>query len=124
MGTFEQAWVSTLSAGVAGSAAAWVTTPFDVVKTRSMLQVGVGDSREVDRVSGRRLLDNDGDRRRPQQGSRSAVQVGREVLQVEGVRGLFRGGLVRATFTVVGNGLYMGCYEGAKHYLQDVQEAM
>jgi hypothetical protein len=30
---------------------------------------------------------------------------------------MFRGGLVRATVTIVGNGLYMGCYEGAKIYL-------
>jgi hypothetical protein len=49
--------------------------------------------------------------------------VGKEVFQKEGARGLFRGGLVRATLTVLGNGLYMGCYEGAKLYLMADEEA-
>jgi solute carrier family 25 S-adenosylmethionine transporter 26 len=39
------------------------------------------------------------------------------VFQKEGTHGLFRGGLVRATLTILGNGLYMGCYECAKLFL-------
>jgi solute carrier family 25 S-adenosylmethionine transporter 26 len=100
-GVFERAWISAVSAGVAGSAAAWVTTPFDVVKTRMMLEAGREESAGV----GRRR--------------KSGFQVGREVYQKEGTRGLFRGGFVRAAFTIVGSGLYIGCYEGAKMYLQE-----
>lgn len=97
-GVFERAWISALSAGAAGSAAAWVTTPFDVVKTRMMLEATNTCNNNT---------------------RRSGFRVGKEVLLNEGVRGLFRGGLIRAAFTVVGNGLYMGCYEGAKLYLQE-----
>jgi solute carrier family 25 S-adenosylmethionine transporter 26 len=103
-GVFERAWISAVSAGVAGSAAAWVTTPFDVVKTRMMLEAGMEESAGV----GRRR--------------KSGFQVGREVFQKEGMRGLFRGGFVRAAFTILGNGLYIGCYEGAKMYLQEEEE--
>lgn len=89
---FERAWI----AGVAGSAAAWITTPFDVGKTRIMLEAG-----------GK----NGG-------GKMNAFRVGKEVLHREVVRGLFRGGSIRgAALTIVGNRLYMGCYEAAKLYL-------
>jgi solute carrier family 25 S-adenosylmethionine transporter 26 len=107
LGVFERAWIAAVSAGLAGSAAAWVTTPVDVVKTRMMLEAG-----KAEQVggSGRR---------------KNGFQVGKEVFQKEGTRGLFRGGLVRATLTILGNGLYMGCYEGAKLYLtkEDGQES-
>lgn len=94
---FERAWISAVSAGVAESAAAWVTTPFDVVKTRMMLEAGRKDNERGKR--------------------RSGLHIGKEVLREEGMRGLFRGGFIRAMFTILGNGLYMGCYEGAKLYL-------
>ena len=90
---------------VAGSAAALVTTPFGMVKTRMMLEAGMEESAGVG-----------SDRRK------SGFQVGREVFQKEGMRGLFRGGFVRASFTILGNGLYIGCYEGAKMYLQEEEE--
>jgi solute carrier family 25 S-adenosylmethionine transporter 26 len=101
-GLFEQAVISAISAGVAGSAAAWVTTPLDVVKTRMMLEAG----RRCGRTSTPTRRKN-------------AFRIGREVFQNEGMRGLFRGGLVRGAFTVLGNGLYIGCYEGAKLWLQE-----
>lgn len=107
-GLFERAWISAVSAGVAGSAAAWVTTPFDVVKTRMMLEAGVKESL----TSGRGMGEGRGTRK-------SGFQVGKEVFQKEGIHGLFRGGLLRAAFTILGNGLYIGCYEGAKLYLQE-----
>lgn len=99
----ERAWVSAVSGGVAGSAAAWVTTPLDVIKTRMMLEAGAKGSHQAERKRGSR---------------RSAFQIGKEVFQNEGIRGLFRGGAIRATFTIFGNGLFIGCYEGAKVYLQ------
>ena len=97
VGVFERAWVAAVSAGAAGSAAAWVTTPFDVVKTRMMLEAG-GKNGGV---------------------KMNAFRVGKRVLHQEGARGLFRGGLVRAALTILGNGLYMGCYEAAKLYLME-----
>lgn len=97
VGVFERAWIAAVSAGVAGSAAAWVTTPFDAIKTRMMLEAG-GKNGEV---------------------KMNAFRVGKEVVHQEGVRGLFRGGLVRVALTILGNGLYMGCYEAAKLYLME-----
>jgi solute carrier family 25 S-adenosylmethionine transporter 26 len=99
LGVFERAWIAAVSAGVAGSAAAWVTTPFDVVETRMMLEAG-----KAEQVSGSGRRKN-------------GFQVGKEVFQKEGTCGLFRGGLVSATLTILGNGLYMGCYECAKLFL-------
>ena len=115
-GVFERAKISAVSAGIAGSAAAWVTTPFDVIKTRIMLEAGTNSQNEHpvrDSVAG--------------QGGyatrRSGLRICQQVVQNEGIRGLFRGGLIRATWTIVGNGLYMGCYEGARFYLEDQRRA-
>jgi solute carrier family 25 S-adenosylmethionine transporter 26 len=108
VGVFEGARIAAVSAGVAGSAAAWVTTPFDVVKTRMMLEAG-----EAEEASGSSKTKK-----------HNGFQVGREVLQREGLRGLFRGGLVCAALTILGNGLYMGCYEAAKLYLMEEEEAV
>lgn len=111
-GVFERAKISAASAGIAGSAAAWVTTPFDVVKTRMMLEAG---AKSQDEHPGR----GSGAGQRGDVTRRSAYQIFKEVFRNEGIRGLFRGGLIRATWTIVGNGLYMGCYEGARFYLED-----
>ncbi|CAI6334315.1 unnamed protein product [Periconia digitata] len=99
-GVFERARISAASAGIAGSAAAWITTPFDVVKTRMMLEAS-------EESKNRREI------------RRSVLQILQSILRDDGVTGLFRGGLVRAMFTIAGNGMYMGCYEGAKFYLND-----
>jgi solute carrier family 25 S-adenosylmethionine transporter 26 len=109
-GVLERAWIAGVSAGVAGSAAAWVTTPFDVVKTRMMLEAGQKDTLKPAFGPGTLKV------------RRSGFKVGREVLEKEGIRGMFRGGLVRATVTILGNGLYMGFYEGAKLYLSQKDE--
>ncbi|PVI06302.1 MC family mitochondrial carrier protein [Periconia macrospinosa] len=102
-GVFERARISAASAGVAGCAAAWVTTPFDVVKTRMMLGAGAKSKDQ-----------------HPARGSEAnGLQIFKSVLRDEGVKGLFRGGLIRAGWTIIGNGLYMGCYEGARFYLDD-----
>lgn len=115
-GLLERAWIAAVSAGVAGSVAAWVTTPFDVIKTRMMLEAGAQNSFQAERGSRIGILQGGTRAKR-----RSGFRIGTEVLQRQGLRGLFRGALVRATFTIVGNGLYMGCYEYAKMYLQEGQ---
>jgi len=117
-GVLERAWIAALSASVAGGAAAWVTTPFDVVKTRMMLEAGTQNTSQAEYASRTGLMVDDC-RRGGQAGRRSGVQIGKEMLQHEGIRGLFRGGFIRAAFTIVGNGLFMGIYECAKLYLQE-----
>ncbi|OAP60957.1 hypothetical protein AYL99_05959 [Fonsecaea erecta] len=114
-GIAERARITAMSAAIAGSGSAWITTPVDVVKTRIMLAAGSGD---------------DGPRTDPKgkaskflmggvQGSRkSGLIVARDILKTEGVRGLFRGALLRACWTSLGSGLYLGCYEGGRFYLE------
>jgi solute carrier family 25 (mitochondrial S-adenosylmethionine transporter), member 26 len=122
-GVLERAWISALSAGVAGSAAAWVTTPFDVIKTRMMLEAGVIAPVDVEHHPGCRLQPGDVNLQRRRKRN-NAFQIGMKALQREGIRGLFRGGLIRTVFTFLGNGIFMGCYEGAKVYLTERNKAM
>ena len=48
---------------------------------------------------------------------KSGFTVAREVLSESGVKGLFRGGILRAEWMVVGSGLYLGVYESGRVYL-------
>lgn len=95
----ETGWVNGLSAGMSGAIAAVITTPFDVVKTRMMLVAG---------------KDAEGEKRRRPGG----LEVAKQVFREHGVKGLFRGGALRAVWTFVGSGLYLGTYEVAKVWLK------
>ena len=109
--------VTGLSAAAAGAVAAAVTTPTDVVKTRMMLAAGGReDPASSSAGSGReaRLEDGGGKRRRGQSG----FEVARQVVREKGVKGLFRGGMLRATWTALGSGIYLGSYEAAKRWLK------
>ncbi|KAI1639270.1 mitochondrial S-adenosylmethionine transporter [Biscogniauxia mediterranea] len=106
-GLLETGVVTGLSAGLAGSFAAAVTTPMDVVKTRLMLAAG-------DERAGSRSSSSGGGI--SSKGGRSMLVV-REVLAEQGVPGLFRGALLRSVWTAVGSGLYLGMYEVAKVWL-------
>lgn len=117
IGIMKQASIAAVSAGVAGGAAAWVTTPFDVIKTQMMLQAGTQDLTQA-QLGSRRQVSEAQSRHGKSASRRGGYQIGKAVLEREGLRGMFRGGLVRGMFTVVGNGLFMGCYEFAKLYLQ------
>ncbi|KAE8152285.1 mitochondrial carrier domain-containing protein [Aspergillus avenaceus] len=88
----ERSAVTGVSAGFAGCVASIVTMPVDVVKTRVMLSA-------------------------EDQGGK-VWEVGRAILKQDGVRGLFRGGLVRAGWTAVGMGVYLGIYEWGRAYLE------
>ncbi len=103
----ETGVVTGTSAGLAGSLSAIVTTPMDVVKTRMML-LPSSDRRDVGQDSR--------DRSRNYR-SRSGLAVAREVIAERGIVGLFRGSTIRAVWTAVGSGLYLGMYEVSKVWL-------
>lgn len=123
-GIVERALITSASAGVAGSIAATVTTPVDVVKTRIMLKALEEEkkpgAKEVEGLEGvikaREKLKREG-RARGGGGFRG-WKVGKEVWRSEGLKGLFRGGTLRAAWTAVGSGLYLGAYEGGRHWLE------
>ncbi|CAJ2512666.1 Uu.00g007850.m01.CDS01 [Anthostomella pinea] len=102
-GLLETGVVTGTSAGLAGSFAALITTPMDVVKTRLML--GAGDEQDVKTETARRRR------------ARGSLAIAREVVAERGVPGLFRGALLRSVWTAVGSGLYLGMYEVAKVWL-------
>ncbi|CCF44217.1 hypothetical protein CH063_03274 [Colletotrichum higginsianum] len=115
-GLVETGVVTGTSAGAAGAFAAFITTPGDVVKTRMMLSAG-----ETGSGSGSREGDasprGSGDASKPSRKSRGSLEVTKDVYQKHGVRGLFRGGGLRAVWTAVGSGLYLGTYEMSKVWL-------
>lgn len=102
----ERAGLTGLSASVSGTIAAVVTTPVDVIKTRLMLSAGDGSASAQDGK-------NQG-KRRPR-----TLAVGRQIFREEGIRGLFRGGAIRAGWTAVSLSLYLSLYEGSRFYLEN-----
>ena len=113
-GIFERAGLTGLSAAMAGSVAAWITTPIDVVKTRIMLAAGDETAKARSEAPSQTLQDF----LKKGLGRKSGWQVGRDIMQHDGLRGLFRGGLLRSLWTAMGSGLYLGCYEAGRHYLE------
>lgn len=137
---FENGAITAVSAGTGSSIAALVTTPVDVIKTRIMLEAGKQDEGNKNssaegkgnaRPAKDALVDATGKAMKSvQQESKETVhkavkepsrlrtvQIVREIVQEQGVRGLFRGGALRAVWTMVGSGLYLGVYESGRIYL-------
>lgn len=88
----------------------------DVVKTRMMLAAGSGEQGD----GGRGSAHEEKGKAAPARGtyrSRGGLAVAREVVAERGVAGLFRGAVLRAVWTAVGSGLYLGMYEVAKTWL-------
>lgn len=104
----ETGIITGTSAGLAGSFAAVITTPMDVVKTRMMLLGSSGQ--DVGQGSHDRV-------RHHHTSSKSGLTVAREVVSERGVKGLFRGSVIRAVWTAVGSGLYLAMYEVSKVWL-------
>ncbi|KAF3766725.1 mitochondrial carrier [Cryphonectria parasitica EP155] len=107
-GLLETAYVNGASAAASGAVAAVITTPTDVVKTRMMLSAGEEKATTAQEQT----------REAPRRQKVSSLQVARLVYQERGIQGLFRGGLLRAAWTAIGSGLYLGTYEVAKVWLK------
>lgn len=103
--------------------AAVITTPVAVVKTRIMLSAagydaGADAMKKVERArakgqSASSLASEKGVMRK------GGLTVAREIMKESGVRGLFRGGALRGTWTALGSGLYLGVHESGRHFLGD-----
>ncbi|KAK6531483.1 hypothetical protein TWF281_008288 [Arthrobotrys megalospora] len=92
--------ITAVSAGSAGGFAATVTTPLDVIKTRMMLL-----------------------KRNGKHSSAGMFETAKTIVRTEGVKAIWRGGLLRAVWTSLGSGLYLGTFESSKIYLSRRREA-
>lgn len=133
-GIFERARITAMSAGLAGIAAAWITTPIDVVKTRIMLrageEAGCGNgngnnnsnspsSSAGNQSKGQSPSSQSSQHTQTPPSKPTGFQVGASILRTEGLRGIFRGALLRSAWTALGSGLYLGCYEGGRFWLEE-----
>ncbi|KEQ90777.1 hypothetical protein AUEXF2481DRAFT_70936 [Aureobasidium subglaciale EXF-2481] len=124
----ENGLITAASAGTAGAFAAVVTTPVDVVKTRIMLAAASSaaeDQANDSKTKPKGPVDATG---RPVKSSgkglkgpvsrKGSIQIAKEIIADKGViKGLFRGGALRAVWTLIGSGLYLGVYETGRVYL-------
>lgn len=132
-GLLETGYVNGISAALSGAIAAVVTSPADTVKTRMMLFAGEEREQRARFEEQEQRLRDPGTKatgktahHETQKQLESAVrrqglngmQVARLIYQEKGVYGLFRGGLLRAAWTALGSGLYLGTYEVAKVWLK------
>ncbi|KAG9199787.1 hypothetical protein G6514_007900 [Epicoccum nigrum] len=124
----ESAWITALGAGSAGAVAAVLTTPVDVLKTRVMLSAadstssgskeGGKASEGVGKGKGKgRLVDALGESVKKTRQQKGTWAIAKEIVDEQGYKGLWRGGALRAVWTFVGAGLYLGAYEGGRVYL-------
>lgn len=124
----EMGTVTAISAGAAGSLAAVITTPIDVIKTRIMLSASgpKASPHEVPDAPSRGRTQAEADQAKLERAQRAArggraggYAVGKEILRTEGIKGLFRGGALRGLWTAAGSGLYLGAYESGRRYLEE-----
>lgn len=123
---FESGWITAISAGTAGSIAAVVTTPVDVVKTRIMLAAAETATKDQD-PNGKSLLQSmkDGEKglkdalgtNKKSPFKKSSMDIARQIVEEHGWKGLWRGGALRGVWTMLGSGLYLSVYESGRIYL-------
>ncbi|KAK2614866.1 hypothetical protein N8I77_001659 [Diaporthe amygdali] len=136
-GLLETGYVNGTSAALSGAIAAVVTSPADTIKTRMMLFAGEERERRAQFNEQEQRLRDSGAKasggethRETQKRLESAVrrqglngmEVAKLIYRERGVYGLFRGGLLRAAWTALGSGLYLGTYEVAKVWLKGSSE--
>ncbi len=114
----EVATATAISAGAAGSLAAVITTPVDVVKTHMMLSA----SHQAPDIEKQQMAGLTNSIKKVAKKS-GGIAVARQVLAESGVRGLFRGAQLRSVWTAFGSGLYLGIYESLRMYLGDRRTA-
>ena len=127
----ETGTVTAIAAGLAGSLAAVITTPIDVIKTRIMLSASSPSSADASSPPHQQIspqtqeskklvmgLDGHAQLAARRSGRAGGYAVGKEVFHTEGLKGLFRGGLLRSVWTAAGSGLYLGTYESGRRYLE------
>ncbi|KAJ5135823.1 Mitochondrial substrate/solute carrier [Penicillium bovifimosum] len=110
----ERAGLTGLAAAISGPVASTVTTPIDVIKTRVMLSASDSGTQAETRGSKDVLP-----AAQKSKSGQSPIAVGRDIIRHEGIRGLFKGGLIRAGWTAVALGLYLSLYEGGRFYLEN-----
>lgn len=98
----ENGAITAVSAAGAGGIAAVLTNPIDVVKTRIMLAAAADDDAAATAASQRR---------------KSTRTVVKEIIAERGVKGLFRGMVIRTVWTMFGAALYLSIYESGRVYL-------
>ncbi|RPB28362.1 mitochondrial carrier [Terfezia boudieri ATCC MYA-4762] len=105
--------VNMIASAIAGSVAAIVTTPVDVMKTRVMLAANAGEKggeKEKWQVVGGKSIG-----KRPPGVYKAALT---EILKEDGFKGLWRGVGLRGLWSGLGLAVYLGTYEGGKVYLR------
>ncbi|KAJ5827424.1 Mitochondrial substrate/solute carrier [Penicillium robsamsonii] len=114
----ERAGLTGIAAAFSGTVAATVTTPIDVIKTRIMLSAsdsGGSPQDQSTRGSGGVSLEAQS-KIKP---GKSLISMGRDIIRYEGIRGLYKGGLIRAGWTAIALGFYLSLYEGGRFCLEN-----
>ncbi|KAM0559853.1 hypothetical protein ACHAPJ_003801 [Fusarium lateritium] len=110
----EQVKVSACTAGIGGAMASLLFVPIDVVKTRMRLPEVAPTSHPLQTEG---LFTSQLSREKAKKpSSRGPITIAKAILLKDGVSGLFRGATVTCIAAAVGNGLFLGCYEGLKLY--------
>ncbi|KAJ5275382.1 hypothetical protein N7505_003927 [Penicillium chrysogenum] len=115
----ERAGLTGIAAAISGTVAATVTTPIDVIKTRVMLSASEAGASSQDRSTRAGARGSGAVSSGARTKTKSLISVGRNIVQYEGIRGLFKGGLIRAGWTAIALGLYLSLYEGGRFYLEN-----
>ena len=112
----RQIKISAISAAAAGGASSLFFVPIDVVRTRMRLSVGRQD-RKIRHFATNVRLGPAGLLLSSLPPSHGTIAVAQGILRNEGVAVLFRGSVLTCVTAAIGNGLYLGCYEGCKIYM-------
>ncbi|KAF4450472.1 hypothetical protein F53441_6471 [Fusarium austroafricanum] len=117
----EQVKVSGITAGVGGSIASLLFVPIDVVKTRMRLPEKAPTSHPLQPEA---LFTSSLSREKARKpATRGPVSIANGILIKDGISGLFRGATATCIAAAIGNGLFLGCYEGLKlHYAYEASK--